>query len=97
VRGKSRAVACQFPPLLLNFPAKELGGTWFDGENRLKLATHCEQNEAFERYQAIEYTAYRVLNLLTDTSLRVRPVEVTYYDTKKRACRDYEAGIPARG
>ncbi len=84
VRGKSRAVACSFPPLLLNFPAKDVGGTWFEGENKLKLVTHCGSSEAFERYQAIEYTAYRVLNLLTDMSLRVRPVEVTYYDAKKK-------------
>ncbi len=83
VRGKSRTVACAFPPLLLNFP-KAVGGTWFDGENKLKLVTHCGTGEAFERYQAIEYTAYRVFNLLTDMSLRVRSVEVTYYDSKRR-------------
>jgi hypothetical protein len=83
VRGKSRAVACPFPPLLLNFPAKALGGTWFDGENKLKLVTHCSQSEVYERYQAIEYAAYRVLNQLTDMSLRVRPVEITYVDSKK--------------
>ncbi len=84
VRGKSRAVACSFPPLLLNFPAKELGGTWFDGENKLKLVTHCESSQIFERYQLVEYLAYRVLNVLTDMSLRVRPVEITYYDSKKQ-------------
>jgi hypothetical protein len=83
VRGKSRTVTCAFPPLLLNFP-KELDGTWFEGENKLKLVTHCGTGEAFERYQAIEYTAYRVLNLVTDMSLRVRPVEVTYYDSRKQ-------------
>ena len=84
VRGKSRAEVCPFPPLLLNFQAKELGGTWFDGENRLKLVTHCMANEIYERYQLVEYLNYRVLNLLTDLSLRVRPVEVTYYDSKKQ-------------
>jgi hypothetical protein len=83
VRGKSRVEACSFPPLLLNFPAKALDGTWFDGENKLKLVTHCEQSQMYEKYQAIEYTAYRVLDLLTDMTLRVRPVEVTYYDSKK--------------
>ena len=83
VRGKSRTVACAFPPLLLNFP-KKTDGTWFEGENKLKLVTHCDTGEAFERYQAIEYTAYRVLNLVTDMSLRVRPVEVTYYDSRKQ-------------
>jgi hypothetical protein len=83
VRGKSRVLACGFPPLLLNFPAKELDGTWFDGENKLKLVTHCMSSEIYERYELVEYLNYRVLNLLTDMSLRVRPVEVTYYDSKK--------------
>jgi hypothetical protein len=84
VRGKSRAEVCPFPPLLLNFAAKELKGTWFDGENKLKLVTHCMASEIYERYQLVEYLNYRVLNLLTDLSLRVRPVEVTYYDSKRQ-------------
>ena len=83
VRGKSRAQACSFPPLLLNFPAKALDGTWFDGENKLKLVTHCSQSASYDRYQAIEYAAYRAFNQLTDMSLRVRPVEITYFDSKK--------------
>jgi hypothetical protein len=83
VRGKSRAEVCPFPPILLNFKAKELDGTWFDGENKLKLVTHCMSSEIYEHYELVEYLNYRVLNLLTDMSLRVRPVEVTYYDSKR--------------
>lgn len=82
-RGKSRRVACSFPPLLLNFRTSTLGGTVFEGQNRLKLVTHCEPRDANSQFVFLEYLAYRVLNLVTDTSLRVRPVTVTYFDTDR--------------
>jgi len=83
VRGKSRAQVCAFPPLLLNFPSKALAGTLFEGQNKLKLVTHCQPESTYEQYLWIEYLAYQVLSRLTDTSLRVRPVEVTYYDSQR--------------
>ena len=42
VRGKSRVLACEFPPLLLNFAVEQPAGSPFAGENRLKLVTHCD-------------------------------------------------------
>jgi hypothetical protein len=82
-RGKSRRVVCSFPPLLLNFRTKSLASTLFEGQDRLKLVTHCGENEANAQYVFLEYLAYRVLNLLTDSSLRVRAVEATYFDTER--------------
>jgi hypothetical protein len=84
VRGRSRAANCAFPPLLLNFPAEGLGGTTFEGQNRLKLVTHCESSEAYEQYLRLEYLIYPTLSLLTDMSLAVRLVEVTYYDSERQ-------------
>ena len=83
VRGKSRLIACSFPPLLLNFPTGDLDGTLLEDQNRLKLVTHCEPREANAQWVHLEYLAYRVLNLVTDASLRARPVEVTYFDTER--------------
>jgi hypothetical protein len=82
-RGKSRQEYCAMPPLLLDLPGKELGGTVFDNQNRLKLVTYCDIPERYEQYILLEYLAYRALNLLTDTSFRVRLAEVTYYDSEK--------------
>ena len=83
VRGKSRLIACSFPPLLLNFPTGDLDSTLLEDQNRLKLVTHCEPREANAQWVHLEYLAYRVLNLVTDASLRARPVEVTYFDTER--------------
>jgi hypothetical protein len=83
VRGRSRVQACEFPPLLLNFPGEQAAGSPFGGENRLKLVTYCDANPAYEQYVRLERQAYLVLNLLTSTSLRTRLVNVTYYDTER--------------
>jgi hypothetical protein len=83
VRGHSRVEACDFPPLLLNFKTSELVGTLFEGEDKLKLTTHCKAISSHDQLIRLEYLTYRALNLLTETSLRARPVTVTYYDTQR--------------
>jgi hypothetical protein len=82
-RGKSRREICSFPPLLLNFRTSELVGSVFEGQNRLKLVAHCEPREANAQWVHLEYLAYRVQHLVTDLSLRARPVVVTYFDTER--------------
>jgi hypothetical protein len=72
---------CNFPPLRLNFPRGDMDGTAFEGQNHLKLVTPCRDNSNdYQRYVFDEYLAYRVLNVLTPVSYRVRLVHVTYVD-----------------
>ena len=76
---------CNFPPLRLNFPQGQMAGTVFDGQDRLKLVTPCQDNrDEYQRYVFDEYLAYKVLNLLTPASYRVRLVEITYEDVNGR-------------
>lgn len=76
---------CNFPPLRLNFPRGQMDGTVFEGENRLKLVTPCQDDrDEYQDYVFDEYLAYRVLALLTPLSFRVRLVEVTYEDVEGR-------------
>ena len=78
---------CNFPPLRLNFPRGDMDGTVFEGQDRLKLVTPCQDNrDDYQRYIYDEYLAYRVMNVLTPYSYRVRLVEVTYEDVEG----DYE-------
>ena len=74
-RGKSRRERCSFIPLELNFKRKALAGTVFDGQNKLKLVTHCGRSMASSGYLASELLVYRLLNYLTDYSFRVRALE----------------------
>lgn len=72
---------CNFPPLRLDFPRSQMDGTVFEGQNRLKLVTPCNDGRNdYQNYIFDEYLAYRILNTLTPASFRVRLVEITYED-----------------
>lgn len=74
---------CNFPPLRLDFPRSRVGGTVFAGQNRLKLVTPCQdRRDAYQQYVLQEYLAYRVYNLVTPVSYRVRLVRITYEDVE---------------
>jgi len=81
---------CQFPPLRLNFKKSEVKDSLFNKQDRLKIVTHCRKGAAYEQAILSEYLAYRIFNLLTDTSFRVRLLRVTYtYDDKNRQVEKY--------
>ncbi len=84
-RGKFRRKkeTCNFPPIRLNFRKQQLKDTIFEGQNKLKLVTHCQQNKvAFEQLVLREYLAYRILRELTPRSFRVRLMRIHYVDTE---------------
>ncbi|MGD9815225.1 MAG: hypothetical protein AB7Q23_08460 [Hyphomonadaceae bacterium] len=85
-RGFSRRSGgiCTFPPLRLDFDKPALRGSLLQGQNRLKLVTRCRNGANYEQLTVLEYTAYRLYNVLTPYSFRVRPVRVTYRDSAGR-------------
>jgi len=83
-RGNFRRKAenCNFPPLKFNFKKKQVKNTLFEGINKIKLVTHCKSKSGkYEEYTLKEYLIYRVYNIITDTSLRVRLALINYLDT----------------
>jgi hypothetical protein len=82
VRGNYRRQksVCSFPPLRLDFDKDDDNLAEFDGQNRIKMVVNCRDNDDYEQYVLKEYIAYRLLNLLTDESFRVRLVQATYQD-----------------
>lgn len=82
-RGHSRLEYCSFPPLSLNLKRKQAEGTLFEGQNKLKIVTHCKNGDLHERYLQQEFGIYRAFNLLTDESFRVRWLNITYRDTDR--------------
>ncbi len=82
IRGKSRIDLCRFPPLRLNFRGASIVDTIFSGQEKVKLVTHCKgNNDRTENYLLNEYTAYRIFNLISDKSYRVRLLKITFEDT----------------
>lgn len=79
-RGNSRMRVCSFPPLRFNFSGTETGGTVFEEQGKLKLVTFCRKGNRSRQDVLEEYAAYRIFNLLTEASFRVRLVYITYND-----------------
>lgn len=73
---------CDFPPLKFNFDKDSVQNTVFEGQDKLKMVTHCQDKS--ERLQACtmkEYLAYKAYNLISEISFKVRLVNITYVDT----------------
>ena len=78
---RRKSSICSFPPVEVRF-AKDVKGTVFSKQKKLKLVTTCWPGQAdYEGYIPQEYLLYRVYNLITPVSFRARYVHVTYTDT----------------
>ena len=82
VRGKSRSEVeiCKFPPLEINFKKNKTKNTLFEGQNKLKLVTHCNYGSEFRRYVVEEYIIYKMYQIVSPYSYSVRLCEITYVD-----------------
>lgn len=79
-RGFSRRTLgyCRFPPLWVRFDKDQVKGTLFAHQKKLKLVTYCRPDPGYDQHIVVEYLAYRLYNLVTPLSYRVRAAEVTY-------------------
>lgn len=84
MRGKSRARICKFPPLKLNFAGSDTRNTVFEGQQSLKLVTHCRSGDRGKLNVLEEFAAYRIFNLISDYSYRVRLLRINYLDTDEK-------------
>ena len=84
-RGKFRRQkkTCQFPPVRLNFRTQQVAGSVFDGQDKLKLVTHCNtRRDRYEQLVLREYLAYRILGTLTEKSFGARLLRITWTDVE---------------
>ncbi len=93
-RFRKQTRICRWAPLRLNFKKSKLDDTIFAGSDKMKLVTHCRNGSS--RYtQAVlaEHLAYRIFNLVTDASFRVRLLRITYVDTDEQDRTRVELGF----
>lgn len=83
-RGNSRLRVCKFPPLRFNFSPDSAADKLFAGQDMLKVVTHCNNKARDAGNVYNEYLAYRIFNLLSDSSYRVRLLRITYVDADDR-------------
>ncbi len=79
-RGVRRLEHCHFPPIKLNFKQIAFEDEYLDQQSTMKFVTHCKTSKFYEAYILKEYLVYKMYNLLTDYSFRVRLVEMEYID-----------------
>ena len=90
---RRRKDVCPFPPIRLNFKASETKGTLFHKQDKVKLVTHCKSFAKYEQVILREYTAYRILNVMTDASFRVRLLRITYEGSEDKTLDSVSHGF----
>ncbi len=73
----------------MNFKTDTIGNSEFQGINKIKLVTHCSTSKVYADYLLKEYLVYKLYNVLTDNSFRVKLLNIKYIDTGKKK-RNYD-------
>ncbi len=71
---------CRYVPLRIHFQKKSVKDTLFDKQKKLKPVTLCQRPSVYKNYLIQEYLIYRMFNVLTDSSFKVKLAEVTYLE-----------------
>lgn len=89
-RGVSRLTICDFPPLLLNFKKNDAVPGEFSKADKIKMVTHCSPGG--EDNLLREFLVYKIYNVLTEYSFRVRLLRVSYVNSikpERKAVREF--------
>jgi hypothetical protein len=69
---------------MLNFPKEKALTRQIEEFNKIKLVSDCKRGDVYEQYLLSEYMIYKMLNIITDFSFKVRLIRVTYIDTGEK-------------
>jgi len=82
-RGEFRNGYCAFPPVMVNFKKAGFIKEDLTKITKMKLVTHCQTGN--EDNLMKEYLIYKLFNVLTDSSFRVRLLKLNYINTYKKS------------
>jgi hypothetical protein len=92
-RGNFRRGQCYFPPLSLNFKTDPIQQTELKGVKKIKVVTYCSSAKSSAPVVLKEFLAYKLYNILSDKSFRVRLLDIHYIDTGKKQLNFQEHGF----
>jgi len=80
-RGVFRLENCSNPPLWVNVKKTEEVFELLDGLKKMKLVIPCKGQNQYQGLIFTEYLAYKLYNIITDYSFKVRLIKLNYHDT----------------
>jgi hypothetical protein len=83
-RGEFRKNNCNMPPYWVNIRYSGIEADSLRNVRKMKMVTRCSQSAAYNDYVLREYLVYKIYNILTPISFKVRLVRITYVDTGKK-------------
>ena len=83
-RGEFRNSYCSSAPITLNFKKANFGYSDLNKIDKIKLVTQCNPGSAYESYLLEEYLIYKLFNVMTDTSFKVRLLSINYIDSQNK-------------
>jgi hypothetical protein len=83
-RGNFRLNACYFPPLWIKFNKKDIKGTIFEGNKKLKLVLPCYKQKGSNELVVKEYLCYKLFELVSPYYFKTRLVNIDFTEIKRK-------------
>ncbi len=80
-RGQFRKKYCSVPPIKLNFKHTEIYVTSIQQLEKMKVVSECKNQSSYEEYVLREYLTYKLYQLFSDLSFKVKLLHLTTIDT----------------
>jgi hypothetical protein len=83
-RGAFRRSHCYFAPFWLNIRKADVKNKYLQDVTKMKIVTHCQGSKGYENYVLKEFLIYKIYNILSPVSFRVRLIRIKYVDTSRK-------------
>lgn len=83
-RGAFRRSHCSLAPFWLNIRKADVENVHLQNVTRFKVVTNCQGSRAYDEYVLKEYLAYKIYNIISPISFRVRLIRMKYVDTGRK-------------
>lgn len=83
-RGEFRRSHCSLAPFWLNIRKADVANKNLQDTKRIKVVTNCRGSKVYNDYVLKEYLCYKIYNIISPVSFRVRLVSMKYVDTGRK-------------
>jgi hypothetical protein len=80
-RGNFRRSHCNLAPFWLNLRETDVKDEDLQNIKEIKIVTNCKGSKSYKEYVLKEYLCYKIYNIISPVSFRVRLVRMKYVDT----------------